>query len=321
MGCMKTRILFWVLTVFVSVSEPAPVTGSVTGQHIYPLPLTEAEHVITEWLTTNAFQIDRQLASPDRVRLIAAKAQSRWEILLSRYSALAARVHLLAAGTDEEADADIDPVVKAFWQHIENYIQQTVDVENTNALPIPASVRTHRSAVVCIYADSSKGYPMQITGFVVDTRGLIVCTGHDLDTAKAVRVRLADGRQPAGRIVKHDTYRDLALVRVHEPLAKAVPLQNGRTLLSSGDMLFAITCSNGVPADIQTGYLEGPPRRVSGLALWQARMYIAHGSSGSPVFDDRGHLAAIVKGRYRGTASVGFLIPLETLLQFLDQNQ
>jgi serine protease Do len=58
---------------------------------------------------------------------------------------------------------------------------------------------------------------------------------------------------------------------------------------------------------------------VNGLPLWQARIHIDPGSSGSPVFDGHGRLTAIVKGRYRGTNSIGFLIPFETLLHFLEK--
>jgi len=42
---------------------------------------------------------------------------------------------------------------------------------------------------------------------------------------------------------------------------------------------------------------------------------VQSGSSGSPVFDAQGNLVAIVKGRYRGTESVGFLIPLATIIE------
>jgi len=46
-------------------------------------------------------------------------------------------------------------------------------------------------------------------------------------------------------------------------------------------------------------------------------MNIYPGSSGSPVFDARGQLVAMVKGRYRGTTTVGFLTPLEAIITFL----
>jgi serine protease Do len=43
------------------------------------------------------------------------------------------------------------------------------------------------------------------------------------------------------------------------------------------------------------------------------------GSSGSPVFDREGKMVAMIKGRYRGTHSTGFLIPLETVVKFLNE--
>jgi serine protease Do len=47
-------------------------------------------------------------------------------------------------------------------------------------------------------------------------------------------------------------------------------------------------------------------------------MEIHPGSSGSPVFDANGRLVGIVKGRYRGTNSIGFVIPLETITSFMN---
>jgi serine protease Do len=102
-------------------------------------------------------------------------------------------------------------------------------------------------------------------------------------------------------------------------LADAVSLQDGRYLLRNGEPLFAVTCPVNNISGIQPGFLDGPPRRVQGLPLWQVRMHIAHGSSGSPVFDAQGRLAAIITGRFRGTDSIGFLIPFETLLHFLEK--
>jgi serine protease Do len=61
------------------------------------------------------------------------------------------------------------------------------------------------------------------------------------------------------------------------------------------------------------------PKRVEDLILWQVQMKIYPGSSGSPVFDGMGKLVGIVTGRYRGTDSVGFLIPFGTLMEFLKE--
>jgi len=43
------------------------------------------------------------------------------------------------------------------------------------------------------------------------------------------------------------------------------------------------------------------------------------GCSGSPVFDGQGRFVSVVKGRYRGTETIGFLIPRATVLEFLKE--
>ena len=65
------------------------------------------------------------------------------------------------------------------------------------------------------------------------------------------------------------------------------------------------------------GIVEGPPAMVNGQPLWQVNMEVLPGSSGSPVFDQDGRLVGVVKGRYRGTETRGFLIPIDTILEFL----
>jgi serine protease Do len=55
------------------------------------------------------------------------------------------------------------------------------------------------------------------------------------------------------------------------------------------------------------------------MPFWQVNMDIYPGSSGSPVFDGQGRLIGMVKGRYRGTSSIGFVIPLETIISFVQE--
>jgi serine protease Do len=314
-GSITIRTMTWLLVAFFSTVAPGCATEPDAGRHIYPLPLTEAEHVVVGWLETGAFRIDRQTPTPQREVLSAEKVHHRWRIMLQHHSALATCIQVEV----NPPGAAGDPTLHAFWKHIDKYIQETGRLANESGTSIPKPVRAYRNTVVCIHAVAANGSELQVTGFVVDARGLVVCTGHDLGAGQRVRVQLADGRDLNGQIVRFDAYRDLVLVKVDEPLIAAVPLQDGRDMLHAGDRLFAITWPDGPAAVIEAGYLEGPPRRVAGFPLWQARMHIVHGSSGSPVFDERGHLVAVVKGRFRGTDTIGFLIPFETLMQFLEE--
>ena len=173
-------------------------------------------------------------------------------------------------------------------------------------------------AIVCIYA-VEKANPLQLSGFCVDRKGLVISAAHGLEMGQAVRLSLIDGRRLNGRVVKLDGERDLCLIQVAEKLPVAIALQNGRYAPDMDETLFALGCPRGEAATIRSGILDGPPRRVDGFPLWQARMRVELGSSGGPVLDHRGRLTAIIKGRYRGTSEVGFLIPFETLVHFMEK--
>lgn len=295
-------------------AAPGWTAESDTGGRIFPLPLTEMRQLVIDWLQERAFRIDRETQTDEGFLLSAGTAQNQWQILLERHSPLATRIQVKVVGREPGSD----PALQAFWQRIDEYLRETEEPALDAAPSIPASVRSHRGAVVCIQATSQSGADLRVTGFGVDARGLVVSTRHDLATDKAVKVWLADGRAVEGRVIKADPILDLVLVKIKAPLIAAVSLQQGRNRLRPGEKLFAIDCLSGAQARIEAGYLEDPPRRVAGVDLWQARLHVVHGSSGSPVFDAQGRLVGVVRGRLRGTDTIGFLIPFATLLKFLE---
>jgi serine protease Do len=112
----------------------------------------------------------------------------------------------------------------------------------------------------------------------------------------------------------------LALLHIPIEMDVAISLVASRNLLEMGETVFSVGCPINHSGTIYIGKINGPPRRIDELPLWQVQMEIHHGNSGSPVFDVNGNLVAMVKGRYRGTSTVGFLIPLETIIHFLKEN-
>ena len=158
---------------------------------------------------------------------------------------------------------------------------------------------------------------VQFSGFVVDPAGLVLCTAHDLTHHQQVTVTFADAVSVPGTVARLDLDRDLALVECSAGARAFVSIYSGHNLLGIGERVFSIGCPNNPRGILLPGTLNGPPRLVNDQRLWQAEMNIHPGSSGSPVFDAQGQLVAMVKGRYRGTSTVGFLRPLETIIAFL----
>jgi serine protease Do len=82
-----------------------------------------------------------------------------------------------------------------------------------------------------------------------------------------------------------------------------------------------VNCPDNPQGRVTAGRINGPPALVNGYPLWQVAMKVVPGTSGSPVFDPDGRLVGVVRGRYRGTESRGFLIPVGTIREFLDQEK
>ena len=309
---MKTRCFILIFALIFSTALIKQVCADGVKSKIYEMTAAEVEEVVSEWLKNHDFEVYNQSQSDQRLDLLAEKSQQQLRVVAQKHSPLAARIQI------EAISRAAQPSAAALQRYLDGYINLPNRAPEPDVNGIPTLVRSHYGAVACIFVAESDR-EIQITGVVVDQTGLVLCTGHDLEMDEPVSMLLSGGAEIEGRVIKIDHQRDLALIKAAVRLNPVVPLRDGRFMLQDGDRLFAITCPSGGTAHIEPGFLDGPPRRVEGMPLWQVQMHITHGSSGSPVFDSQGRMAAIVKGRFRGTDSVGFLIPFEIILQFLEK--
>jgi serine protease Do len=183
---------------------------------------------------------------------------------------------------------------------------------------IPQNVLSLIEAVVCIEAVKGEKKE-QYSGFFIDADGTIISTTHNLDDFDQFSVGLHDGRKLKGEVIKFDRHRDLSLIKVEFRSTSHVLFTRGRKNLQMGEQIYSLGCPMNLVGTVFTGIVNGPPRRVDDLTYWQVNMEIHPGSSGSPVFDVNGNLVGVVKGRYRGTHSIGFLIPLDAIVMFMSE--
>lgn len=310
---MRKTLLFFLI---LAILNAAICARSEEQTKLYPLPLAELDEVISNWLTDSGFAVDRSSVKTGKVELYAESENDNWQILLEQHSALATEVQAVLNAEDQSGHKSLGKL----WDHISGYIKTTADDHMVEPEEldhdIPLAVLSRMESVVCIKA-KTEGRDVQYSGFVVDDGGLILCTAHDLRECQDVTVSLHDGRKLRGHIVKMDAHKDLTLIRVCAKLDGHISLAGGRTLIDLGEKLYTIGCPVNINGSVFSGVMNGPQRRANGQVFWQVNMKIYPGSSGSPVFDVMGNLVAVVKGRYRGTDSVGFLIPLGTIIEFV----
>lgn len=301
--CCLAAFLLWA-----AVSSAA---DSEISERIFSMPVSEIEDVVIPWLETNGFEVFRATVAITRVRLEAEAPGRQWTIHLNAQSPLATRVVLRSHRIQQ------DPLATGFWNYLDGYIKlPNLSRAKTVQPVVPTAVRRQIDAVVCIYTGGAAPR-LQLSGFVIDSAGYILSTAHDLKQGQAITAQFHDGRELDGRIIKLDYDCDLCLIRVNGRTDNIVPLDKGRYRPNRGETLFALDCPHPGLDGIQRGVLDGPPRQVQGHLLWQVHMHIEPGSSGSPIFDDQGQLVGVIKGRYRGTNTVGFVVPFETVSHFL----
>ena len=313
---MKRLILKCHLILFVFGATTALGSAPCPNmQRPFPAPASEVVEVISGWFSSQGYTVRRDYPRPGVVHLSVWNAQDNWEITVRPQSALASVAMIVH---DNAGDSGV--TCRRLREYVDEYLTGTpanspAPTANQSQA-FPTAVLDHTEKVVCIQGRSENG-SVQFSGFVVDPAGLVLCTAHDLTGRQRVTLTFHDGTSAPGEVIQLDLHRDLALIECPAGDWGFVPLTSGKNLLRMGESVFSIGCPNSLRGTLATGTINGPPRRVKDQPFWQVNMNIHPGSSGSPVFDARGRLVAIVKGRYRGTSHVGFLIPLETIYAFL----
>ena len=315
---MKTFILLLCI-LFHSLSLFAADNDNL---NIFPLPVIELQDIISDHLKSFGFEVEQIKTKMSIIKLTGLKDNQKWIVFLKPYSPLA---------TEIEADFTVNGMpdqtqIISLWELISAYIKSDSTNRSSANIPsakiaessqgIPYAVLNSIESVVCIKAKGNKN-DIQSSGFVIGENGLILSTAHDLLKSQDITVTFSDGTILSGVLIKIDYYLDLALISVDLKDCRSVSLAEGRNLLGMGERLYSIGCPKNQRGTIYSGVINGPPRRMDNLPFWQVDMAIYHGSSGSPVFDIQGNLVAIIKGKYKGTATMGFLIPLETIIDFV----
>lgn len=292
----------------------AASSSAEEGSRIYPLPIVEAEEILVHWMMTSGFKVSRISSGLEEIRLRGVKEKEIWEIVLLPHSPLATSFKVqreVGDLTEKNGPGEV-------WSLLDRYSEGQKSTKRGVMLGIPPVVLSRIPSVVCLKARVETG-EIQFSGFRIDEKGLILSTAHDLKAIQAITIKVNQGEEVKGNLIKIDPQRDLILIDSPLKGDGFISPEKGRKLLKPGEMVYAIGCPLNAQGRIHSGVIGGAIRMTVGLPLWQVTMETLPGSSGSPVFDRQGNLAALVKGRFRGTDTVGFLIPLETIIEFLNE--
>jgi hypothetical protein len=163
-------------------------------------------------------------------------------------------------------------------------------------------------AVVAIRGPRSLG-----TGFVVRKDGWIATNFHVVAGEPELRVVTTDKHEfPVLEIVSADAVRDLALIHV-EASDLPVVLLGDSDAVHPGDSVVAIGHPLGLEDTVSNGLVSAVREIDQNLTLLQISAPIAPGSSGGPLFNDRGEVIGVASRYSPKGQNLNFGIPIRYL--------
>ncbi len=177
----------------------------------------------------------------------------------------------------------------------------------------PAEIAKHSTpAIVSIRTEHSLG-----TGFVVDKDGLIATNLHVIVGRGRLVVILPDQRQfPVLEVVSHDPNVDLAIVRIAAHDLPTLSLGDSEAM-HAGDPIVAIGHPLGLEDTVSNGLISAV-RALDGVTVLQISAPIAPGSSGGPIFNERGEVVGVCTALLQGGQNLNFGVPSKYVRALLD---
>lgn len=173
-----------------------------------------------------------------------------------------------------------------------------------------AEFTAHRSSVVTVLSGVGSG-----SGFFIDAQGYVLTNYHVVGDAKYVKVKLANGRELVGEVLRSDSVRDVALVKTEAVALRSLAI--GKQAPAVGDELAIISSPYGeaFASSLSKGVLSGVSA-VNGLQYLQSDAKALPGSSGGPLIRRDGSVVGLVQGSIGAVPGAGLnlFVPIDDAL-------
>jgi serine protease Do len=163
------------------------------------------------------------------------------------------------------------------------------------------------------------------TGFIIDQKGFILTNNHVVEQTDEIRVRTADGKEFAAKIVGRDPMTDLALIRIKSDTPFIPLILGDSNRVEVGDWVVAIGNPFGLGNTVTAGIVSAKYRQIGAGAydnFIQTDTPINLGNSGGPLLNTDGEVIGIntaIFSQSGGSVGIGFAIPINMAKDLLPQ--
>jgi hypothetical protein len=167
----------------------------------------------------------------------------------------------------------------------------------------------NRASIAVIVAAGNTSLKLG-TGFFVRSTGLLLTNFHVIEGMELAGVKMPGGRAVlwAKRAMGFDLDNDLVVLKVEADAAKPITLGDSDQV-RIGEPIVVVGNPEGLEQTVSNGLVSGI-REVDGRKLFQISAPISEGSSGSPVFDDRGDVIGVVASSLESGQNLNFAVPI-----------
>ncbi len=179
-------------------------------------------------------------------------------------------------------------------------------------------------------SDSADPSPSRVergigSGFILDSKGLILTNAHVIDGADSVTVTLKDGRTLTGKVLGEDRVTDVAVVKIDADNLPTIKLGNSDQL-QPGEWAIAIGNPLGLDNTVTAGIISATGRSSAQVGVPDQRASfiqtdaaINPGNSGGPLLNQQGDVIGINTAIRANAQGLGFAIPINTAKRIADQ--
>jgi serine protease Do len=151
----------------------------------------------------------------------------------------------------------------------------------------PAQILQENNAAFALILSDGNSTVSLGSGFFIEDGSGLVTNFHVIEGAKVIYVKTGDGRTfNTDTAYAYDVKQDLAVLKVSPGVTQTAALGDSDKVVV-GTPITVIGNPEGLEKSVTNGLISGI-RTLDGQQLFQISAPISHGSSGGPVFDDKG---------------------------------
>lgn len=205
------------------------------------------------------------------------------------------------------------PLGQGFAVHLTGLLLLLVAGQSAAALEPAEIYRRFGPAVVTVVGPEGIG-----SGFAIQPHGNVVTNHHVVKGQSALVVIFPSGeKRSVARIVAQDAARDLAVLQVIGAPSVRVVLGDSSNV-QVGERVVTIGSPQGLSQTVTDGIIS-QIRSLRGVTLLQTTAPISPGSSGGPLFNQRGEVVGITTFRLRESQNLNFAVGVDELRKLLGE--